>query len=329
MGMLPSSGPHLHILLVHIPILGFIVTTIWLYFAVRKNNLCHQKGCWYSMFLLFVVSIPTYISGAASRWNVQYRDDLDVDLGLVFLHQNVALWTILFACLVAILSWFALWRNQRKGDACGRLNWTILGLGAITSWLAVQAGSIGGRINHPEVRTGLYDGAAALPDNLAVAGNPGGFVDFAYNLILGGDQYWRWPAFEALHFIGMALIFGVTLIISLRVIGFAKEHVSFQAVHRLLPIGFLGLCINLDTGFLFFIGDSGRYVAMPGFPYKIAALVIAMIVGLYFTVNKRLYALQAGQDATLNDKYVAYIYIISWATVIFFGRQLPYIFGGG
>jgi uncharacterized membrane protein len=327
MSMLPSSGPHLHILLVHIPILGFIVTTIWLFLAMRKNNVCHQKGTWVSMFILFALAIPTYISGAASRWSIQSRADLDIDVGLIFLHQNVALITIALAGWAAMLSWFALWMYQRRETTCNRLNWAILIFGALTSWFAVQAGSIGGRINHPEVRTGIYE--SVVPENIAVAGNPGGIVDWSFNLILGGDQYWRWPAFEAIHFLGMALIFGVVLIIALRVLGLAKDQLSFSSVHRLLPVGMLGLCINLDTGFLFFIADSGRYVSMPGFPYKIGAIVVAMIVGLYFTLNKDLWNLREGDDASTEAKAVAVIFIVAWATVIFFGRQLPYIFGGG
>jgi hypothetical protein len=345
--LLPLSGPHLHILLVHVPILGFIITTIWLALAIQKNNSCHQKTSLIIMFGLYALTIPTFISGAASRWSIQSMPNLDIDVGLIFLHQNIAFITFCFASIAGTLSWFALWVSQRRirhfynvystyvpsslrsngNIACKRLNSLIVAFGALTSWFAIKAGSIGGNINHPEVRSGLYEGIA--PTNLNVAGNPGGIIDSAFNLILGGDQFWRWPAFEALHFLGMALLFGVVFIIGLRVLGFAKDSLSYASVHRLLPIAMFGLIVNIGTGFLFFIGDSARYVNMPGFPYKMAAIVIAMIASIYFTVNRNLWNLQKGDDATIESKSVSILFLLSWGTVIFFGRQLPYIFGGG
>ena len=72
---------------------------------------------------------------------------------------------------------------------------------------------------------------------------------------------WAWPAMEAAHFMGMAVLFGVVLIVTLRTLGVARM-IPFTAVHRLLPLGVLGFLINVVTGMLFFIADSGRYTAI-------------------------------------------------------------------
>src|SRR5258706_267201 len=50
---------------------------------------------------------------------------------------------------------------------------------------------------------------------------------------------WVWPTCETLHFVGMSLMFGVLMIVNLRLLG-AMNGMSYASVHRLLPLGILG-----------------------------------------------------------------------------------------
>ena len=133
---------------------------------------------------------------------------------------------------------------------------------------------------------------------------------------------------EAAHFIGMALIFGVVLLVGLRSLGVGR-NLPFAALHRLLPLGALGLLVNIITGFFFFIADSGRYVAMDGFPPKIIALMIGGVAIIYFTIFDEAWALKSGDDAPLLSKVMAVVTIGSWLAVLVFGRLLPYYGDGG
>ncbi len=318
MDLIPSSGPHLHILLNHIPSLGSLAVLGLYVLSFYNKDERLQHGSIMAFLALALLAIPTYISGAASRWNLQGRGDTDVLTGLIFAHQNMAVLAFAAIGVTGCFSWFALWQLRRWGAVPKWNLMTILGLGALTAIMMIKTGSIGGRISHPEVRSGA--------EALAAPGDPGS-ITFAENIITGNN--WAWPAMEATHFIGLALIFGTVLMMALRVLGVAKDRVSYAAIHRLLPLGALGLIVNVVTGMFFFIGDSGRYVAMDGFPPKIIWLMIGGFAMIYFTSFDGPWKLKAGDDASIVTKGMAALVLASWAGVIIFGRLLPYYGGGG
>jgi hypothetical protein len=318
MDLIPSSGPHLHILLNHLPSLGSVVVLGLYIFSFYKRNERLQHGCIVAFLALALLTIPTYISGAASRWALQGRTDVDVLTGLIFAHQNAAVIAFGFMGVTGSFSWFALWQKRRFGRVPQWNLMAILVLGVFTVLTMIRTGSIGGRISHPEVRSGA--------EAVSAPGEPGA-ITFAENIITGNN--WAWPAMEAAHFLGLALIFGTVLIVSARVLGLARDRMSYSAVHRMLPLGALGLIVNVVTGMFFFIGDSGRYVAMDGFPPKIMLLMIAGFSMIYFTSFDGPWKLKAGDDATLPSKAMALVILGSWAGVIIFGRLLPYYGGGG
>jgi len=72
----------------------------------------------------------------------------------------------------------------------------------------------------------------------------------------------------------MSLMFGVLLIVNLRLIGFLRG-MSFAAVHRLLPFGLLGFGINFITGMFFFVAASEQYTQNVAFHYKVVLLILA------------------------------------------------------
>ena len=318
MDLIPSSGPHLHILLNHLPSLGSVVALGMYLLSFYHNNTRLQNYSILAFMGLAWLAIPTFISGAASRWALQARGDTDVLTGLIFAHQNAALWAFGATGLTGIFAWFALWQFRRFGAVPKWNLMTLLVLSSATVVTLIKAGSVGGRISHPEIRSGM--------EAVSAPGEPG-IITFTENLITGNN--WAWPAMEAAHFLGLALIFGTVLLVSLRILGFAKDKLSYSAVHRLLPLGALGLIVNIVTGMFFFIGDSGRYVAMDGFPPKIIFLMIGGFAMLYFTSFDGPWKLKAGDDASLVSKAMAAAVIGSWGCVIVFGRLLPYYGGGG
>jgi hypothetical protein len=318
MDLIPSSGPHLHILLNHLPSLGSLVVLGLYVLSFYQRNERLQHGCIVAFLSLALLSIPTYISGAASRWALQDRTDVDVLRGLIFAHQDAALIAFAFIGVTGCFCWFALWQKRRFDHVPQWNLMTILVLGIFAVATMIRTGSIGGRISHPEIRSGS--------ETLAAAGDPGP-VTFAESIITGNN--WAWPAMEAAHFFGMALVFGTVLLVSARILGLARNKLSYSALHRMLPLGALGLIVNVTTGMFFFIGDSGRYVAMDGFPPKITLLMIAAFAMIYFTSFDGPWKLKAGDDAPLVTKAMALLILGCWGGVIIFGRLLPYYGGGG
>jgi hypothetical protein len=137
---------------------------------------------------------------------------------------------------------------------------------------------------------------------------------------------WLWPLCEALHFIGLALLVGVVGMLDLRLLG-RMRHLSFTAVHSLIPWGILGFVINLVTGVLFFIGAPDQYVANVAFWYKLAFLALAGLNVLYFetTQAKRALAIGSGDDTPRAFKVIGAVSVVSWFMVLYWGRMLPFV----
>jgi hypothetical protein len=137
---------------------------------------------------------------------------------------------------------------------------------------------------------------------------------------------WLWPLCEALHFIGLALLVGVVGMLDLRLLG-RMRHLSFTAVHSLIPWGILGFVINLVTGVLFFVGAPDQYVANVAFWYKLAFLALAGLNVLYFetTQAKRALAIGSGDDTPRAFKVIGAVSVVSWFMVLYWGRMLPFV----
>ena len=139
------------------------------------------------------------------------------------------------------------------------------------------------------------------------------------------DLKWTWPASETVHFIGLCLLFGVVLLVDLRMLGFMKG-ISFSALHRLLPWGVLGFGVNVATGMLFFVGaPPSFYITSAVFLWKLALILVAGANALYFTVFEQAWTLGAGDTPPMAARVAAASGILLWAGVIFCGQMLPFI----
>ena len=315
MDLFPSSAPHWHLILNHFPSIGLIIAFgIFLAsFYLRSEDL--RRTSLVLFVVLALLTIPTFVTGAAARWQIQ--NDPGISLDIIAAHQDAALYAFMLVLLTGWLSWFALWQYRRftqprRFMMPAILVSAVLGLAAL-----VRTGNLGGDINHPELGAD-----AAMSAGAAATGSTTSIMEW----ILATAS--SWPALEAAHFAGMAVLFGVVVLIVARVFGLARS-VPYSAFHRLLPLGVFGFMVNVITGMLFFVADSGRYTAMTNSFYpKMALIAIGGIAILYFTVFDRPWGLKSGDDAPMVSKVVAAATAAMWAGVIIYGRLLPYLEGG-
>ncbi len=305
--------PHWHLILNHFPFIGMVITLGLFLAAFYLKSEDLNRTSLVLFVLLGLLAIPTYITGIATKWAIQ--DNPGISLEMITAHQDAALFSFICLGATGYLSWLALWQRRR----CARTpNWNlyaVLIFAILSTGFLTKTGSLGGNINHPEIRIGEEITVAE-----SVLGPSATIKKTVQNIT------WLWPALEAAHFIGMALLFGVVLIITLRVLGMAKS-VSFEALHRLLPLGALGLLINIITGMAFLITDSGRYTAIDAFFWKMVLIAFGGVAILYFTVFDHPWSLKAGDNASLVAKAMATITLLFWSGVLIFGRLLPYLEG--
>ena len=142
-----------------------------------------------------------------------------------------------------------------------------------------------------------------------------------------GGWPWLWPACEALHFMGMALLIGAIGLLDARMLGLFKG-LPIGALERLVPWGVLGFVINLVTGFVFFAGAPSQYTNNIAFGLKMLFVLLAGVnVSLfYFTgLSHRVDRLGAGEDAPIAAKLIAGASLFLWFGVLYWGRMLPFI----
>jgi hypothetical protein len=192
-------------------------------------------------------------------------------------------------------------------------------LSALTMVVTARTANLGGEIRHPEIMANEDVSAVEA----VLTANPG-FIDARGIGRWVTDRTWIWPSAEALHFIGLWLIFGVILVVNLRLLGFMPA-VPFSALHRLLPWAALGFAVNTLTGMMFVIATPDQYSENNSFFFKIVLLMIAGLSLLYTTVFEGPWHVGAGQRVPLRVKLAGASAILGWAGVMYFGRMLPFI----
>jgi hypothetical protein len=261
-------------------------------------------------FVIALISLPTYVTGNAAQAAI--KGQAGVSEPLMARHQDAALLAFVFMGLTGVFSWVGLWQFRRLLHLTRWNLSVVLILSIATFGLMAWAANIGGEIRHPEIRS--VTTVADLPvDSKAAA--IGSFVV---------AHPWVWPTCETLHFIGLGLLFGVVLLVNLRMLGMMR-NVSFAALHGLLPLGIVGFGINSFTGMLFFIATPEQYTQNVAFYWKLIFMLLAGINLLYFTVVDEPWALGAGDDAPLSAKLAAASAIFLWVGVMYCGRMLPFI----
>jgi hypothetical protein len=310
--------PHWHLLLNHVPTVGFAGGVGLLILAILSRDEVLHRHSLRIIYLVALLSIPVYLTGLGAAQILQ--DRTGVSAVWLRIHGDAALLALLMMEITGAAAWVALWQFRRFGRALRGTVASVVLLSLVSFGLMGRVAYIGGGIRHPEV---LDIGETVLP---GVPVTETAWLTNGAVKAVALDTTWAWPANETVHFIGLALSFGIILVINLRVLGVMKS-VAFADLHRMLPWGLLGFAANFLSGMMFFIAIPESYDLNTAFQWKIGLLVLAGVNLLYFTSADEVWQVGAGADAPLVAKTIAASTIFLWAGVVFFGRMLPYIGG--
>jgi hypothetical protein len=141
---------------------------------------------------------------------------------------------------------------------------------------------------------------------------------------------WAYPALLTAHGLGMAFVVGLTLMISLRVLGFPSA-VPVTPYRRTVPLGVAAFVINALSGTLLFAADAVTLWPNPSFQIKLVSIAIGLVV-LWLLGRgplRRAAAVEAQGErfvATGGDKALATLAIAFWCgAVIVSGRLIAYL----
>jgi uncharacterized membrane protein len=304
--------PHLHLILNHIPTIGTGVALGLLMLAMLRRSAELTRVSLEVFAVVALLTLPAYLSGVASGMELEKMEG--VDKAVIARHHDGALQSSIFMVVTGAVAWFGLWR-YRRSDRHSTVNvGTVLVLGALTVVGMASTATMGGEVRHPEIMAPGVTAPSSPPAWLPAAS--------VQRLVL--DNTWFWPACEALHFIGLWLLFGTVLLVNLRVLGLISVA-PFAAFHRLLPWAALGLVINLTTGMFWVIATPEQYMTNVSFFWKMTLLLLAGANLLYLTSFEQPWRIGANEQAPVLSKAMAVSAIALWIGVMYFGRMLPFL----
>lgn len=134
---------------------------------------------------------------------------------------------------------------------------------------------------------------------------------------------WGWPVAEALHFIGLCLLFGTVGFFDLRLLGVARG-IDLRALHRLVPFGVAGFLLSAATGSLFLMTMPGQYLHNPAFLLKLGFMLVAALnmVLFYAIVARTAWLTGEGQLPPLPARVCGAVSLFCWLAVITCGRVI-------
>jgi len=302
---------HYHLLLNHFPTVGLLVALGLFITALIGKKEDMTKVSLGIFLIIAILTLPAYMTGKSAEKLA--KDQNGVAAVAIEAHQDAAFLAFIVMQLTGGVAWLALWQYRRQSKPGSGVLPVVLVLSLLTFALMARAADMGGGIRHSEITAG----AAPANTEWLKTGDIAAFIS---------AKVWAWPALEALHFVGLSLMFGIIIVVDLRILGMMKK-VDYAAMHRLLPWGVLGFAINLVSGMLFFITQPEQYIENIALQWKTVLIVLGGINVLYFTIFDHAWTLEPGEDAPLSGKLVAAFTIVVWLGVIYLGRMMPFIGG--
>ena len=136
-----------------------------------------------------------------------------------------------------------------------------------------------------------------------------------------------YPIMITLHSLGLAIMVGLSVVLSLRVLGYF-ETIPFSSLHRLLKIAWIGFIVNFISGSSLFSISATSFIVDPVFLIKMSMVILgAIFVAIMQSMIKT--ALASGAAATGQTptglKVLAWLTIGAWTIGMVTGRLIAYL----
>src|SRR5262249_35016199 len=150
------NSAHLHVLLNHVPTVGFGMALGLFVIALARNREGLKRTCLALFFIVANVAIATYVTGNAAESVLRGSGAAaavppGVSPGAIRAHEDAALLAFAFMEVTGFFAWLALW----QGRWAPRLPTWNVGVVLLTATLSfafvARAAEIGGRIHHSEI----------------------------------------------------------------------------------------------------------------------------------------------------------------------------------
>jgi len=141
------------------------------------------------------------------------------------------------------------------------------------------------------------------------------------------DSLYAFPLLEAVHVIGLALVFGTVAIVDLRLLGVASTYRPFSRLAvDTLKWTWAAFVLTAITGVLMFITNAAVYFHNGYFRAKVLLLVLAAVNAAVFELTARRSVAQWDRAPSTPPlaRAVASVSLVIWIGVIVTGRMIGF-----
>jgi len=140
------------------------------------------------------------------------------------------------------------------------------------------------------------------------------------------EALWVYPAVEAVHIVGLALLFGSIAIVDLRLLGAGRRMPAAALVGYAVPWSLLGFVIAACSGLMMFTAHASEFLSQPVFLLKMSLILLAGINAALLRVGvvQRASSWPADAAPPTRVRIAAALSLALWIGVIACGRLLAY-----
>jgi hypothetical protein len=139
------------------------------------------------------------------------------------------------------------------------------------------------------------------------------------------SSIWAFPTFLVVHTIGMSIVAGCSLMISLALLGFWPHKMPMKPLERLYPVMWIGFWVNAFTGTMLLLADASTKATNWDFYLK----MVFVFAGVYLMkrTRKQIFGSEVLDTGVLpiGAKGLAWGSMICWFAAITAGRLLAYL----
>ncbi len=144
--------PYIHLAINHIPIVTNLVGILLLLWAILRKNAEWKKAAVGIFILSALVSIPTYLTGEPSEDAIEHLQGVSKDD--IHEHEEAAEFAFVAVLALGALSLFGSFLSWRRGSYPAWFIPALLVLGLFVGGVMARTANLGGKIRHPEIRSG-------------------------------------------------------------------------------------------------------------------------------------------------------------------------------
>ncbi|MEX2401076.1 MAG: hypothetical protein WD423_09920 [Rhodothermales bacterium] len=152
---------HIHILLVHLPVLGAYFGLVLLLYGWAFKKQEALRISFGTFFVAGLFSVIVYLTGGAAEEIVE--DVAGVTHDIIEAHEDFAVAALVSGIVLGLTGVVGLLVSIRRTVIPRWLTVTVVVIGIVTAGIMARTAYLGGQINHPEIRSDQETVQASVP----------------------------------------------------------------------------------------------------------------------------------------------------------------------